>query len=47
MHWKSSRVVDRGLGPQRALLFEVLLDVGVLVLDVQAGGDARGDDAVL
>ena len=39
------RVIDRGLGPERAFLLEILLDVGVLVGDVQAGGDARGDDA--
>ena len=38
------RVVDGSLGPERALLFEVLLDVGVLVRDVQAGRDAGGDD---
>jgi hypothetical protein len=31
------RVVDRRLGAQRALLFEVLLDVRMLELDVQAG----------
>ena len=39
------RVIDGGLGPERPLLLEVLLDVGVLVLDVQAGGDPGGDDA--
>ena len=35
------RVVDRGLGSERPLLLEVLLDVSVLVLDVQAGCDPR------
>ena len=38
------RVVERGLGPERSLLLAVLLDVGVLVLDVQAGSDPGGDD---
>ena len=31
------RVVDGGFGAERVLLFEVLLDVGGLVLDVEAG----------
>jgi hypothetical protein len=39
------RVVDGGFGPARPLLLEVLLDVGVLVRDVQAGSDPGGDDA--
>lgn len=38
-------VVDRRLGPQRALLFEVLLDVGVLVFDRQTRLHAVGDHA--
>src|SRR5437660_3035264 len=41
------RVVDRGLRPQSALLFEVLLDVRVVEFDVQAGCDAVGDHARL
>ena len=39
------RVVDRGFRAEGALLFEVLLDVRGLVLDVQTGLDAIGDDA--
>src|SRR5689334_13091298 len=39
------RVVDGGLGSERSLFLEVLLDVGVLVLDVQAGRDPGSDDA--
>jgi len=38
-------VVEGGLGPQGAFLFEVLLDVRRFVLDVEARGDALGDDA--
>src|SRR5216683_4849560 len=34
---KVERVVDGGLGAWRAVLFEVLLDVGVFELHVQAG----------
>jgi hypothetical protein len=37
-------VVDRGLGPQRPALFVVLLDLGVLVLDVQGRDHSLGDD---
>src|SRR3954454_9629291 len=36
-------VVDRGLGAQRSSFLVVLLDRGVLVVDVQARGDALGD----
>src|SRR5512135_2109032 len=38
------RVVDGGLGPQRSSFLVVLLDLGVLVLHVQAWGDPVGDD---
>lgn len=38
-------VVDRRLGPQRTLLFEVLLDVGVFVFDMQTRLHAVGDHA--
>jgi hypothetical protein len=38
------RVVDGGFGAQGAPLFEVLFDLAVLVLDVEAGIDAVGDD---
>ena len=38
------RIVDRGFGSQSAAFLEVLLDVRVLVLDVQAGIDSVGDD---
>ena len=37
-------IVDGGLGAQGAPLLEVLLDVAALVLDVQAGEHAVGDD---
>src|SRR5512144_1802559 len=37
-------VVDRGLGPQRPPFLVVLLDLGVLVVDVQGGRHALGDD---
>ena len=36
-------VVDGGLGPQRSSFLVVLLDRGVLVVHVQARGDAAGD----
>ena len=39
------RIVDGGFGAERVLLFEVLLHVRGLVLDVQTGLDAVGDDA--
>src|ERR1700724_2985322 len=39
------RFVDGRFGAQGVSLFEVLLDVAVLVLDVEAGIDAVGDDA--
>src|SRR5262249_29857970 len=38
-------VVDRGLGSERFAELVVLLDLGVLVIHVQARGDALGDDA--
>ena len=38
------RVVDRGLGAQRSPLLVVLLDLGVLVVDVQRRDDPVGDD---
>jgi hypothetical protein len=38
-------VVDGGFCPQSAPQFEVLLDVGVLVADVQARRHAGGDDS--
>src|SRR5207244_2010185 len=38
-------VVDRGLGAQRAALLVVLLDARSFVIDMQRGGDARGEDA--
>ena len=37
-------VVDRGLGAQRPPLLVVLLDLGVLVVDVQGRDDPVGDD---
>src|SRR5436190_16704130 len=37
-------VVDGGFGAQRAALFVVLLDGGVLVVHVQAGCHPGGDD---
>ena len=37
-------VVDGGLGAKGSSFLVVLLDPGVLVLDVQAGGDALGED---
>ena len=40
-------IVDGSFCPQSALLFEVLLDVGMLVVDVQAGRDAVGNHARL
>ncbi len=42
---KVIRVVEGSLGAQSAPPLEVLLDVTTLVLDVQAGQDAVGDDA--
>jgi hypothetical protein len=41
------RVVDGRLSAQRAVLFEALLDMRVLELDVQARRDADGDDSRL
>jgi len=38
-------VVDRGFGSQRPTFFMVLLEVGVFVIDVQGGHDARGNNA--
>ena len=38
-------VVDRGLGAKPSVLLVVLLDTRVLVVDVQRGHDAMGDDA--
>jgi hypothetical protein len=38
-------VVDGGLGAQGTPFFEVLLDFGGLVADIERGGDALGDDA--
>src|SRR5260370_1237276 len=38
-------VVDGGLGAQGPSFLVVLLDLGVLVVDVQAGGDPVGDHA--
>lgn len=38
-------IVEGGLGAQRALLLEVMLDVAALVGDVQTRIDAGGDDA--
>src|SRR5262249_7046475 len=38
-------VVDRGLGPERTAFLVVLLDAGALVVDVQRGRDALGEDA--
>jgi hypothetical protein len=40
-----ARVVDGGLGAQRAALLVILLDLGVLVVDVQARGHALGENA--
>jgi hypothetical protein len=37
-------VVDRGLGAERPSFLVVLLDLGVLVEDVQAGSDPVGED---
>src|SRR5437773_896827 len=39
------RVVDRGFGSERVLLFEILLDVRRLVFDVETGLDPVGDDS--
>ena len=39
-----TRIVDRRFRAERAILFEVLLDVGVLVVHVEAGTHASGDD---
>src|SRR5580692_8180428 len=38
-------VVDRRFGAQSALLLVILLDPGVLVIDVEGGCDALGEDA--
>ena len=38
-------VVDRRFGAQSALLLVILLDPGVLVIDVEGGCDAVGEDA--
>src|SRR5205823_13008312 len=37
-------IVDGGFRPEGPLLFEVLLDMGMLVLDVETGVDPIGDD---
>ena len=42
-HVEIPRIVDGRLGPQRPLLFEVLLHVGALVRDVQTRLDPIGD----
>ena len=39
------RVVDGGFGPERLAFFVVLLDLGLLVLHVERGNDAFGQDA--
>lgn len=39
-------VIDGGFGAQGTPLLEILLDVALLVVDVKAGIDAGGDDAV-
>jgi hypothetical protein len=44
-HAEVGGVADRGFRPERFAQLVVLLDFRVLVVDVQAGGDARGDDA--
>src|SRR5690348_408622 len=44
-HAEVGRVVDGGFGPQRLAELVVLLDLGVLVIDVQARDHAVGDDA--
>jgi hypothetical protein len=41
---KVASIVDDGLGPQRPALLVVLLDPARLVVDVQVGHDASGDD---
>ena len=38
-------VVDGGFGPERLAFFVVLLDAGLLVVDVERGDDAFGQDA--
>lgn len=43
-HPEVSRVVDGGLRSKGVVLLEALLHVGPLVLDVEAGVDAAGDD---
>ena len=37
-------VVDRGFGAERLTFFVVLLDPGLLVVDVEGGEDAFGQD---
>ena len=44
-HAEVGGVVDRGFGSQRCAELVVLLDRGVLVIDVQARGDPVGDQA--
>ncbi len=38
---KVARIVDGGLGAQRPSFLVILLDLGVLVIEVQARGDPR------
>jgi len=38
-------VVDGGFGAQRPMFLVILLDPGVLVMDVQGGGDVLGEDS--
>ena len=40
-----TRIVDRGLGPQRLAFFVVLLDARTFVVDVQRWNDTVGDHA--
>ena len=44
-HAEVGGVVDRGFRSERFAEFVVLLDLGVLVVDVQARDDPVGDDA--
>src|SRR6266851_4343624 len=39
-----SRLVDGGLGTERSPFFQVLLDLGLLVVQVEVGADPGGDD---
>lgn len=42
---KVTRVINRGLGPQGVNFFEVLLDLGMFVLNIEAGQDPVLDNA--